>query len=92
MDAQCAVSIKGRQPAIFGVNQLVEAVIEHARSSGNLELQASFDEFNPRAANLIPHLANAPVKNPHRQPHAHRRDGRQRPDLQRGGNIGSAVR
>ncbi|MFN0298771.1 MAG: solute carrier family 23 protein [Burkholderiales bacterium] len=32
--------------AIFGVNQLVEAVIEHASPSGNLELQASFDEFN----------------------------------------------
>ncbi|MFN0298772.1 MAG: solute carrier family 23 protein, partial [Burkholderiales bacterium] len=32
--------------AIFGVNQLVEAVIEHVRPSGNLELQASFDEFN----------------------------------------------
>ncbi|MFM9887842.1 MAG: solute carrier family 23 protein [Burkholderiales bacterium] len=32
--------------AIFGVNQLVEAVIEHARPSGKLALEASFDEFN----------------------------------------------
>ncbi len=32
--------------AIFGVNQLVEAVIEHARPSGKVALQASFDEFN----------------------------------------------
>lgn len=32
--------------AIFGVSQLVEAVIEHGLVAGPLELQASFDEFN----------------------------------------------
>ena len=32
--------------AIFGVNQLIEAVLEHGRPPGALELQAAFDEFN----------------------------------------------
>ena len=32
--------------AIFGVSQLIEAVLEHGHPPGMLELQASFDEFN----------------------------------------------
>lgn len=32
--------------AIFGVNQLIEAVLEHGRPPGALELRAAFDEFN----------------------------------------------
>lgn len=32
--------------AIFGVSQLIEAVLEHGHPPGVLELQASFDEFN----------------------------------------------
>jgi NCS2 family nucleobase:cation symporter-2 len=31
--------------AVFGVSQLVEAVIEHGDAAGALELEASFDEF-----------------------------------------------
>jgi NCS2 family nucleobase:cation symporter-2 len=32
--------------AIFGTQQLVEALVEHCEPEGELELQASFDEFN----------------------------------------------